>query len=102
MIGCPDCCGGARVAVVAWKHCCLCRGTGQIPDRRAPVSEWISCDDRKPERGLEVLLTGKHGTVMAMWGGDKWARDDGVAWLKYQEWDFWMPIPPAPEEQNND
>ena len=69
--------------------------------------EWISVEDRLPERGQDVLIyfeTGNNMAVGFITGQDKslsfWATYTDDGW--YTDCDsipqFWMPIPEPPKE----
>ena len=62
--------------------------------------EWISVDERLPERSTRVLAYSKkynEADVYYYGGADEWWDNDGWASAKYYEITHWMPLPGAPK-----
>jgi hypothetical protein len=63
-------------------------------------SEWISVEERLPERSTRVLAYSKKYNEVNVYyygGADEWWDNDGWASAKYYEITHWMPLPEAPK-----
>lgn len=65
------------------------------------MSEWISVEDRLPEKGQVVLVAMPKGTVTL--GGIRKKTQAWDVFLDMAIWTaeptYWMPLPEAPKEQ---
>lgn len=70
-----------------------------------PLSQWVSVNDRLPEKGEIVIIHCKtYGIISALFD-DRWEGEEGTDLyytgdmaLEQDDIDWWMPIPPLPKK----
>lgn len=67
------------------------------PSSLRPKGDWVSVEDRLPERGQHVIVSEPDYDIgEAVWVGDifEWVSDENIAFASH-----WMPLPEPPAKE---